>query len=262
MRKSKVLEKIRSGRVAWTTGVSEGASTMLPGLAAGVGFDGVWIDREHRDFTYREVSAMILAVREQGADPIVRCRRSGPDALYRPLEMGAAGLIIPHCMGASHAREIVRHTRFYPVGLRGMETVCLDADYMLADPREFFAHANRETFIIVQIEDREAVDEVEEIAAIEGIDGLFLGPGDLSQSYGVPMQFDHPVMKQATEKIASAAHKHKKIFATTVGTAEAAKPFIEMGARLINVGSSIGILHCAWLQLREELEKLAREMGV
>jgi len=143
-----------------------------------------------------------------------------------------------------------------------METVCIDADYMLSDPREFFEHANRETFVLVQIEDRQAVDEVEEIAATPGVDGLFLGPADLSQSYGIPLQFDRPTMKIAVERIAAAARLHDKIFATTVGSAEAAKPFVEMGARIINVGASIVLLNRVWRELKTDLDNLSQEMGV
>lgn len=262
MHKSTVLEKVRSGRVAWTTGVGAGAAPMSCGAAASIGFDGIWIDMEHRDLSYREVSAMILAIRERGVDAIVRPRRSGPDGLYRLLEMGASGLIVPHCMGAAHAREIVRHTRFAPVGLRGMENVCIDADYMSADPGEFFEFANRETFVIVQIEDREAVEEVEAIAAVEGLDGLFLGPGDLTQSYGIPFQFDHPTMREAINRIALAAKAHGKIFATTVGSAEAAQPYVDMGARVINVGADIVLLLQAWKALKSNLDQLADSRGL
>ena len=161
---------------------------------------------------------MIMAIRERGAEAVIRPRRSGPDAVYRLLEIGAAGLVVPHCMNAEHAREIVRNTRFAPIGQRGMETVCLDADYMMADAKEYFEFANRETFVVVQIEDREAVEDVEAIAAVEGVDGLFFGPGDLAQSYGIPLQFDHPTMREALERVAGAATEHGKILSSTVAT--------------------------------------------
>lgn len=259
MHKSKVLEKARSGQVAWTTGASAGPSPMICGMAAAFGFDGVWIDMEHRDLSYREVASMILAVRERGADAVVRPRRSGPDGLYRLLEMGASGLVVPHCMGASHAREIVRNTRYAPTGLRGMETVCIDADYMMSDAREYLEFANRETFVIVQIEDREAVEEADAIAAIEGIDGLFYGPADLSQSYGLTFQFSHPTMREAVKRIADAALAHGKIFATTVGSVEAARPFIEMGARFMNVGADLLLMYQGWKAIKKDIDEFEAE---
>ena len=261
MRKSKVLSKIRSGGVAWLTNASGGPSPMICGLAAGIGFDGVWIDMEHRDLSYREVASMIMAIRERGADAVIRPRRSGPDGLYRLLEIGATGLVVPHCMNAEHAREIARNTRFAPIGQRGMETVCLDADYMMADAKEYFEFANRETFVCVQIEDREAVEDIQAIAAVEGVDGLFFGPGDLAQSYGIPLQFDHPTMREALERVAGAATEHGKIFSSTVATADAARPYLELGARLINVGGDVIILHEGWTAIKSDLDELTKTMG-
>ncbi|MBM4048192.1 MAG: aldolase [Planctomycetes bacterium] len=262
MRKSKVLEKLRAGKIAWTTNVSAGPSPLVCGLAATLGFDGLWIDMEHRDFSYREVSSMIMATREAGADAIVRPRRSGPDGLYRLLEFGAAGLIVPHCMGVEHAKTIVRNTRFAPVGLRGMETVCVDGDYGTAAAKDFLAFANRETFLILQIEDKEAVAEVEGIAALDGVDGIFLGPADLSQSLGIPLEFSHPQMKAATERIAAAARRYGKAFAVTVGSVEAARPYIALGARFVNVSADLILLQNGWKAIREQAQQASRELGL
>ncbi len=113
----------------------------------------------------------------------------------------------------------------------------------------------------MQNEDREAVEDVEAIAAVEGVDGLFFGPGDLAQSYGIPLQFDHPTMREALERVAGAANKHGKIFSSTVGTADAARPFLELGARLINVSGDVIVLHQGWTAMKSELDELTKTIG-
>jgi 4-hydroxy-2-oxoheptanedioate aldolase len=107
----------------------------------------------------------------------------------------------------------------------------------MADPLEYLHHANHETFLMLQIEDAEAVDHVDEIAAVEGVDLLFVGPGDLSLSYGVPMQTDHPAIQQATERVANAAAKHGKWWGIATGNTLSSQRAVDMGASLITCGS-------------------------
>jgi len=106
----------------------------------------------------------------------------------------------------------------------------------LADPIENLTHANEETFLLLQIEDKEAIDEVDEIAAVEGVDLLFVGPGDLTISYGVPMQMDHPDVQRAYDRVANAAAKHGKWWGTTSATPEAAQKVLDRGGRMITCG--------------------------
>jgi 2-keto-3-deoxy-L-rhamnonate aldolase RhmA len=122
------------------------------------------------------------------------------------------------------------------VGRRGFDGAGVDADYMLADPVAHMRNANEETFLVLQIEDREAVECVDEIAALEGVDLLFVGPADLTISYGVPFQFDHPTVQRAIDRVASAVVKANKWWGTTSGTPEAAQKALDRGARMITCG--------------------------
>lgn len=263
MRRSRVLEKLRRGECAISCNVSMAPAPEVVEMAGLAGFDACWIDMEHRDYTYREVNHMIRAARVVDMDALVRIRREGYFSYFRPFEAGAAGIMVPHCMNADDARFIARNARYYPLGLRGLETVGADADLGNADPAEYMAWANRETFVAVQIEDREAVEDIEAIAATPGIDLLFLGPADLTQSYGIPLQFQHPLIRQAAERIAAAAEAHGKWWGTTCGGAEAARPFVEMGARLVNVTGDWSLLHAGfhrvWKESQEMLASLRRK---
>ncbi len=177
-----------------------------------------------------------LACRATGIDLMVRLRKHGYDSPMRALEFGANGVMVPHCRSAAEARQWVEWVRFPPLGRRGLDGAGADADYALADTCEHLRHANEEVFLTLQIEDKEAVDCVEEIAAVEGVDILFIGPGDLSLSLGVPLQFDHPVLQQAIDRIASAVAGAGKWWGIPTGTPEAAQKALDRGARMITAG--------------------------
>ena len=108
---------------------------------------------------------------------------------------------------------------------------------MLQDARAHLAERNQETMLILQIEDREAVDCVEDIAALDGVDLLFIGPGDLSISLGVPFDMNHPKMQHAIDRIANAAAKHGKWWGMPTGTPEAAQKLLDRGGRFMTCGS-------------------------
>jgi 4-hydroxy-2-oxoheptanedioate aldolase len=150
--------------------------------------------------------------------------------------------MVPHCISAADAQRWVRASRFPPVGRRGFDGAGADADYSLAPGLEHIRHANQECFVVVQIEDREAVECIEEIAAVPGIDLLFVGPADLSISYGVPMQFDHPALRSARQRVAAAAAASGKAWGTITGTAEAAQRAIDEGAQFITCGNDHDLL--------------------
>jgi len=197
----------------------------------------VWLDMEHRDFGFDVIGPVALACRATGMDLAVRVLKNGYASPMRALECGANGIMVPHCHNAEEAKQWVDWCRFPPFGKRGYDGVGVDADYAMADPLEYIRHANNETFLMLQIEDAEAVEHAEEIAAVPGVDLLFVGPGDLSLSYGVPMQLNHPQMKRATERIAKAAAKHGKWWGIATGNPLSAQEAVDLGASLITCGS-------------------------
>lgn len=145
--------------------------------AARARYDCVWIDLEHRAMSLREVQALLIACHLYDIDAMVRVPTREKTELYRYLEDGAAGLMIPHVSTVQEARDLVRSTKFPPLGERGFDNAGLDSDYYLHDIDDYAAWARAETFLTVQIETPEAVENVEDIAAVEGVDILFVGPG-------------------------------------------------------------------------------------
>jgi len=218
------------------------ASPKFTELIGLLGIDGVWLDMEHQDYDYHDMANACLGCRAGGCDAMIRVRKEGMHSYFRALEVGANGIMVPHCMSAEEARYVVRNSRFNPVGMRGMDGIEAPADHSLMPMDEYMEMANRETFVVVQIEDREALDVVEDIAQVEGIDVLFIGPGDLSQSLGIPLQFDHPKMSDAFRRVAKAAENGGKWWGSTSGSEDRMRELIDMGARLVSYGSVIGMV--------------------
>jgi len=242
MRRSKVLEKLRKGETVISISTSFTNSPRVTELAAMIGFDCLWIDMEHRPYDYDDVYKMIMGARAADADCLVRIRKESYAEYFRVIEDGASGIMIPHCKNQEGARYAVMNCKYPPLGARGLDGVGVDADYGLAKFADHMIHANKETFIVLQIEDREAVDCIEEITAVEGFDLLFVGPLDISASYGAIGDFNNPLITRALQKVAEATAKHGKWWGTSTGNLDIARQYIEMGARFINAGSDRGIL--------------------
>lgn len=256
MHKSRVLQKLRNGKVTLMTSNTSYPSTGIVEMIGLLDFDAVWLDMEHQNYSYEQIFNLALACRATGIDGMVRIRKGAYWSYSRAFEAGAAGIMVPHCLNGEEARDIVRFSRFAPMGMRGMDGIEPAADYGLAPMAEYMVHANQETFIAVQIEDAEAVRNVDDIAAVEGIDILFVGPADLSQSLGVPLQFDHQLMRDAIDRVANAAVKHGKWWGIPVSDPEQGAAYYEMGARFLASGSAITLLRDGFKKLRNDFDGL------
>ncbi len=178
MRRSRTLERIRRGQVVQMCSLGH----YIPAFvrhAAEFGYDCIWLDLEHRSLSQVEVQALLAFSHLFDIDIMLRAPTLEKTGLYRYLEDGAAGLMIPHVSTAEKAQMLVQAVKFPPLGDRGLDGAGLDSDFIIQGGPDFPADANRETFLVVQIETPQAVDNVEEIAAVPGVDGLFVGPGDL-----------------------------------------------------------------------------------
>lgn len=236
MTPSRVLAKLRAGDFVKVAGIGRVAEPWLTEVVGRIGYDVVWFDTEHRAYGPDRIDPLSLACRATGIDLMVRICKTGYHSPMQALEFGANGLMIPHCRSAAEARQWVEWVRFPPLGRRGLDGAGADADFGLADTREHLQHANREVFLALQIEDKEAVDAIDEIAAVDGFDLLFVGPGDLTLSLGVPLEWDSPLLRNAYEKVAAACERHGKWWGTTSGTPEAAQKALDLGARMITAG--------------------------
>jgi 4-hydroxy-2-oxoheptanedioate aldolase len=203
------------------------------------GYDAVWLDQEHAGISIAQIEDAARAARGVGLESFVRLTATDYATTMRPLEAGAGGVMAAQVRSARQAEEIVRWAKFYPEGLRGVNGGGFDGRYGTMPTPEYFKKANAETFVAIQVEHAEAVEDVEKIAAIKGVDVLFIGPADLGQSMGIVGDWDHPKLWQAFERVAKAAKTngiHWAILPRNLGYAQRC---LDMGCRMLSLGMDI-----------------------
>lgn len=240
MRQSKVLNKLRGGQYVLSTQIGS-AYAPFAAIAGQVGFDCVWLDMEHKAVSEEQIRECILACSTYDCDTVVRIRKRGYVDYFRPLEDGATGIMVPHCKSVEEAELSVYNTKFHPIGRRGMDFTGLASDYMASPIDKCIENAIKNTFTMVQIEDIEGLTCVEEIAATDGIDLLFVGPGDLKQSAKAFGVFSDTFMDEVYERVNAATNATKDTWwGTVTGSAAAAKDLYDKGCRFINVRGDFG----------------------
>lgn len=260
LRPNRVLERIRAGKYVLCSSPTPYPSPKIPEMMGLMGFDCIWIDMEHQDFSYDQVFNMCLAARATGMEPMVRIRKEGDHSYPRAFEAGATGIMVPHVRTLEEAEWALKFSRFSPVGLRGIDGVEASAKYGLAPMVDYMAWSLKETFVLFQVEDKETLDIIDEIAQMDGLDGFFFGPGDMSQSLGIPCQFDHPRMHEARRVVAAAAKEHGKFWGLPVdNAAQAAKLYEEEGGRFFNCRSAITILRAGYQAIRDDFDTVFGE---
>jgi len=237
MRPSRILAKMRSGGVANCLKLNL-ACPRAAEIAAMCGTDCIWLDMEHVPSTLHDVENQIRAAKIYDVDTLVRVQRGSYSDLIHPLEMDAAGIMVPHVMGVEDARRVAWFTRFHPIGRRPVDGGNADGAYCQIPLTEYMRQANEQRFVIVQIEDPEPLDELEEIAQVDGIDMLLFGPGDFSQGVGAPGEADNPKILETRERIPEVARKYGK-FAGTIGAAEDYRRLVDMGYQFVSVGADV-----------------------
>lgn len=228
MRASKTLHKLRTGRCARICALGHYLPFYVR-YAAHFGFDAIWLDLEHRAMDAREVQALLALCHQFDVDGMVRAPTRERTLLYRYFEDGASGLLMPLVADAAEARRIVEAVKFPPLGNRGLDGAGLDADFALGGDG-FTDAANRETFVIVQIETPQALAEAEAIAAVDGVDGIFVGPADLGLRLRHAGGTD---VEAATARVAAAASRHGKVWGTAGGSTQDKVRYRKMGAQLL-----------------------------
>lgn len=247
MRPSRVLAKMRAGKVASCVKLNLGDARVAE-IAARSGFDCIWLDREHVPNMLAEIEHQVRAAKMHDVDALVRVPRGGYSQMIWPLEMDAAGIMVPHVMSAADARHVAHYTKFHPIGRRPVDGGNMDGAFTTIPLADYMRQANEQRFTIIQIEDPEPLAELEQIAAVPGIDVLFFGPGDMSQGLGAPGKFDHPKIIETRKRLPEVARKHGK-FAGTIGSIANLHELIGLGYQFISIGADVVALVQAFAQI-------------
>jgi 2-keto-3-deoxy-L-rhamnonate aldolase RhmA len=227
-----LLDVPRKGQQALGVYVSD-AGVVVAEIAASIGFDYMRIDNEH---TLNNPSTLIDLIRVAGAfDVPTLVRVASTEEVTKILDCGATGIMIPGVETVEQAMEGINLCKYAPLGERGMARASRAMGYGLADAGEYFATANEKIAFCVQIESKKGVDNIDAIAALEGVDIVTVGPWDLSQSLGVTGKTDHPDVVAAQDHVIQTVLKHKKVMLLSAQTPEAAAKLKDKGVLMATV---------------------------
>lgn len=224
-------QRLRSGEVLTGTLVSL-PSPEICELLANVGFDWLFIDAEHGAFNPQQAQSMLQAA---APTPCVIRVPSGETVwLKKALDIGAAGVIVPQVHNSAQAKQIIQHCKYSPAGDRGVGIGRAHKYGM--DFERYLEKANEETSVILQAESTEAVENIDDIANLNGVDAILIGPYDLSASLGMPGDINHPTVQSAIDKIIKSCQAANVSLGFFGVSAEAVLPYKDRGFTLLTVG--------------------------
>jgi 2-dehydro-3-deoxyglucarate aldolase/4-hydroxy-2-oxoheptanedioate aldolase len=221
-------------------------------------FDGFWVDVEHGGLTTHDVEIAATAGMAHGLDCFVRVPPTDYATVTRCFESGATGVMAAQITSADHAEEFVRWAKFAPRGRRGLNPLGYDGGYGSVPLAEFAERANRDTFVAIQIETAQAVEDVDAIAAVDGVDLLFVGPSDLSQALGVIGDFTGPESMDAVDRVAAACRSHGKQWGAVTPSPEYAATLIEKGCTLISLANDVKLVTSGLASLKADYSAVWR----
>lgn len=203
-------------------------------IAGRAGWDYVIIDCEHGPIDSSMLPGMVRAAETAGCQAVVRVAENNAALIQHALDAGASGIMIPQISSLEAARAAVTAARFHPLGRRGLNPYVRAAAYSAMNAGEFIATANDKTTLILQIESVSGLDQIESILDLDGVDAVFLGPFDLSQSLGIPGQTGDPRIFEAGQQIVKQAAARSKYVGVFVDSDDAAIKWLGAGARFVS----------------------------
>lgn len=210
-------------------------------LLAGAGFDWLLIDGEHAPNNVQTTLSQLQAIAPYPSQPVVRPPWNDPVIIKQLLDIGAQTLLLPMVQNAEQAKQAVRATRYPPAGIRGVGSALARASRWNRVP-DYLTRANNEMCVIVQVETREAMNNLPEILKVEGVDGVFIGPADLSADMGFSGNPNHPEVKAAIEKAIVQIRAAGLAPGILMAAPEVAEHYLKLGALFVAVGVDTTLL--------------------
>ncbi len=261
MQPNAIKPDVLAGRTVAGAMVFEFFSPGMSAILANAGCRFVFYDMEHTGLGFETLKWLFSSCRGLPIEPMVRVPRGEYTWLARALDLGARGVMIPMVESAEQATRIVEACRYPPAGRRGAAFGFAQDDYTGGEVGEKVRRANARTLVVAQIETERGLENVEEIAGVDGIDVLWVGHFDLSNFLGIPAQFGDPRFDRAMRRVAEVAHRHGK----AAGFMATDRAWIErvraMGYSMIAIGTDQGLLGAAVQALVEHVDKAAGAKG-
>lgn len=243
MTTSELKAKLRAGEAVVGTMVCEMRSPSVAEMLAAAGMDFFLLDTEHSPAGMETVADICRGARGAGIPCIVRVPAHTSEYVSRTLDIGADGLMLPRVDTAEQAAQIIRWAKYPPLGGRGMALGGAHRDYRPApDAREALDECNERTVVLIQIESREAVANLDAICRVPAIDVLLIGPTDLSGSYGKPGQLDDPEVEDAMAQVVAAGKRHGIATGLHPGSMDQCLKWRDRGMTFLPCGSDVGMI--------------------
>lgn len=244
MKRNHLKKALRNGRVVFGPFLkfTDPAVVEIMGFA---GFDFVIIDEEHGPISIENSQNLIRAAESVKITPIIRVGNNDEVLILRALDIGAQGIEIPQINSKSDALRAVKSVKYSPQGERGVCRYVRAANYSSMDKFKYFESANKETMIIAHIEGIQGIDNLDEILSVSGIDVIFIGPYDLSQSLGIPGEVNHPLVIEKMKEVVSKCKRNKVAVGTFADDVETAKSWVSLGVQYMSFSVDVGILYNA-----------------
>ena len=233
-----IRKRVLAGEVMLGVGANLGSSLTVEMIGA-AGFDWTWIDCEHGAGDYSELIPQIQAAAIHNAPAVVRIAWNDAPRFKRALDLGAAGIMVPYVTSVREAEQAAAAMRYPPEGNRGVARFNRACGFG-QEFDTYFKEANDNLLTVVQIETNASVERSEEIAAVAGVDVLFIGPLDLSVNMGMAQNFEHPKFEQAMDRVAAACRQNGKAAGILLPKLDFLTPWIGKGFTFLVVGSDGG----------------------
>ncbi len=217
------------------------ASAITTEIAASAGFDWLLIDQEHGPGDNQTLLGQLMAIGDKPCAPIVRIAWNEMVLFKRALDLGASGIMVPYIQKVEEAKRAVSYLRYPPDGVRGVAGTPRAAGYNV-DFENYFSQANKSLLSVHQIETGQAVKNAADIAAVDGVDVLFVGPVDLSVSLNRPRRFDDPEYREVLKKVATTARGKGKAAGILLPSAGLIDMVADMGFTFVALGSDAGMV--------------------
>jgi len=244
LKKNNLKEVLKEGKNVFGPFMkfTDPAAVEIMGFA---GFDFVIIDAEHGPISMQSAQNMIRSAETVNITPIIRVSSNDEALILRALDIGAQGIEIPQINCKSDALRAVKSVKYSPQGERGVCRYVRAANYSSMDKFKYFKSANEETMIIAHIEGVEGINNLDEILSVPGIDVIFIGPYDLSQSLGIPGELNNPLVTEKMKEVVLKCKENKVSVGTFVDDIKTANFWVSLGVQYISFSVDVGILYNA-----------------
>ena len=236
-------QRLLDGDICLGMSLRQARTADIARILADCGYAWMFLDLEHGSLSFDTIGQLALAGIQAGVTPLVRVPDHGPAAINRVLSNGAMGVIVPHVDTPAQAAAVAAQCRFPPLGLRSVPGALAQLGYMPRSFADAAAILNPATMCVVMLESAEAIDNADAIAAVPGVDCLFVGASDLSFALGVASEYGHPAMRAAVARVTQAAARHGKCAGIGgVGDPGLVRDYVALGCRLVLAGNDLGML--------------------